>query len=92
MDLALGRVLDPGVPGMTPTLPPAVEAILAALGGLNFKLPGESIITALINLEAQREATMDPALLKRLDTVIVQQTEDLQKIWRGIWVATGLLT
>ena len=70
---------------------------LPDLSNLNLKLnvtgtlPGETIIAALINYAAAREATMDPALKARLDAVLVQQVEDLQHVWRGIWHAWGIV-
>ncbi len=55
-------------------------------------LPGEGALIALLNFAAIRTATMDPDLRKRLDTILVQQAEDLQHIWRSIWVKLGVLT
>jgi hypothetical protein len=54
-------------------------------------LPGESIIAALIAYCSQVRATMDPALMKRLDAVTVQQIEDVQHVWRGIWQTLGVI-
>ncbi len=57
-------------------------------------LPGEALITALISYASEVRATMadkDPALMTRLDAVVVQQLEDLQTVWRGLWVKLGLL-
>ncbi len=54
-------------------------------------LPGEAMFTALLNYVALRTATMDPDLRKRLDAILVQQAEDLQHIWRSIWVKLGVL-
>lgn len=64
-------------------------------GGLELKisgtLPGETMVVKILDyLEAQR-ATMDPALQKRLDAITVQQIEDLQHVWRGIWQALGVV-
>jgi hypothetical protein len=54
-------------------------------------LPGETVIAALINYAATVRSTMDPALMKRLDAVIVQQVEDLQQVWRKAWVKAGVI-
>ena len=76
---------------------PTPPTIADILGGkpLNISitgsLPGEQLITAIITYASQARATMDPALLKRFDAVTVQQIEDLQSVWRSIWVALGVV-
>jgi hypothetical protein len=63
--------------------------------GLDIKvsgeLPGEAAFVALVTFAGQVRTSMDKALVARLDAVMVQQAEDLQKVWRGIWVAMGVL-
>lgn len=57
-------------------------------------LPGETLLTALIGYATTVRVTMastDPALMVRLDAVIVQQIEDLQAVWRGLWVKLGVV-
>ena len=78
------------------TTPIAAPDPLAALKqGLDIRitgtLPGEQLFAALLAYATEVRATMDPALLKRFDAVLVQQYEDLQKVWRGIWVGLGVL-
>ncbi len=60
---------------------------------LNFSgsMPGEAAFVALIGYVGQVRATMDPALVKRLDAILVQQAEDLQSVWRHLWVKAGVL-
>jgi hypothetical protein len=50
-------------------------------------LPGETAIQAIC--EARK--TVDPALLKRLDAVLVQMVEDVHGLWRKMWTDAGLL-
>jgi hypothetical protein len=77
----------------TPVAPP--DPLAALRQGLDIKitgtLPGETVFAALLSYATEMRATMDPALLKRFDAVLVQQYEDLQKIWRNIWVGLGVL-
>lgn len=58
---------------------------------LNASFPGEGIVVALLNFASQRAHDMDPALLKRLDAVLVQQVEDLQGVWRATWIKLGVV-
>ncbi len=55
-------------------------------------LPGEAVITAIIGYATAVRATMDPALTKRLDAITVQQLEDVQGLWRSIWVHLGVIS
>lgn len=76
-------------------IPQAISDLLT--NGLNIKinasgqLPGESIISALINYAAAARGSMDKDLMARLDAVTVQQIEDMQHVWRGIWKALGVV-
>lgn len=77
----------------TPTIPPALSDALTNGLKLNITgtLPGEALITALIGYATEVRATMDPALMKRLDAITVQQIEDVQTLWRSIWVKLGVV-
>ena len=76
---------------------PALPTLADALGPNGIKLnisgtlPGEALITALIAYATAVRATMDPALVKRLDAITVQQIEDVQGLWRSIWVKLGVV-
>lgn len=54
-------------------------------------IPGEQIIAALLNYAASVRSTMKPELLERLDTILIQQAEDAQKIWRKLWIEAKLI-
>jgi hypothetical protein len=54
-------------------------------------IPGEMIISALLNYAASVRSSMKPELLARLDAVLVQQAEDAQRIWRKMWIDAGLI-
>jgi hypothetical protein len=58
---------------------------------LNASFPGETLVVALLNFATKRAERMDPDLLKRLDTILVQQAEDLQGVWRSTWVKLGVV-
>ncbi len=58
---------------------------------INASFPGEAIIVALLNYAAERSHDMDPALRKRLDTILVEQVGDLQGVWRALWVKAGVV-
>lgn len=72
---------------------PITDIINSLKGGIGVgvSLPGEVAFTALLNFLSQARATMDPEIRKRYDTVMVQQYEDLQAIWRKLWVDAGVL-
>ena len=73
----------------TPTLTDALtKGIDLKISGT---LPGETLAVAIINYAQTVRSTMDPALMKRLDTITVQQLEDLQSVWRGIWKTLGVV-
>jgi hypothetical protein len=54
-------------------------------------LPGETIIAAILAYAGRVRETMDPVLLKRLDSITVQQLEDMQAIWRELLVKAGIV-
>lgn len=80
-----------------PDTPPAVPSPLtqALTTGLNLKisgtLPGEQLLVAAFEYAGTVRGSMDPALQKRLDAIVVQQLEDVQALWRGIWIHLGLV-
>ncbi len=88
-------------PTPSPTLSPSPSlldptALLKTLqAGLDIKitgeLPGEGLMVALLTYMGTVRTTMDKGLRDRMDAVMVQQYEDLQKVWRGIWVAMGVI-
>lgn len=55
------------------------------------KLPGEDVIAKIIDWNMKYRDTMDPEIRKRWDAILVEQAEDLQAIWRNLWVQWGLL-
>ncbi|HWR49904.1 MAG TPA: hypothetical protein VN428_02285 [Bryobacteraceae bacterium] len=59
---------------------------------LSGSLPGEAAIAKICEYATMVRQTMDPELAKRLDNVTVTMVEDAYKVWRGIWVAAGVLT
>jgi hypothetical protein len=59
--------------------------------GVSATLPGEAVITALISFANTARSNMDPALRTRLDVVLVQQIEDLQRVWRSLWIRLGVV-
>ncbi len=76
----------------TPTLADALKVVDGGIKlNISGTLPGEALITAIMTYAAQVRATMDPKLMARWDAVTVQQVEDLQAVWRGIWVALGVV-
>lgn len=54
-------------------------------------LPGEAGFTALVNAWTVARGGMTDDHRNRLDAIVVQQAEDLQGLWRGLWVALGVL-
>lgn len=79
-----------------PTVPPISPALADALtNGLKLNiqgtLPGETLIVALIGYATMVRSTMDKALMDRLDAITVQQIEDVQGLWRSIWVHLGVV-
>lgn len=76
-----------------PIAPTLADALSPAGLKLNITgtLPGEALITAILGYASQVRATMDPALVKRLDAITVQQIEDVQALWRSIWVKLGVV-
>ena len=72
-----------------------VPAILKSLTDIKLSitgnLPGEQALVAVLNFASSNRLTMNPAIRDRFDAITVQQAEDLQKLWRGIWVLSGLL-
>lgn len=69
----------------------ALAAMKALLGSITGSLPGEAAFVAAVNYATTVRATMDPAIAKRWDALFIQQAEDLQSLWRGLIVMTGLL-
>ena len=55
------------------------------------QLPGETALLAVLNFATAFRATMDPAVRDRWDKILVEQAEDLQKVWRKMWVDWGVL-
>ena len=83
---------------MSTTPTPVPADLLAQLQkGMDLKLnvtatlPGEALIVALINYATEVRKNMDTEMIKRLDTVTVQQIEDLQHVWRGLWKLVGVV-
>jgi hypothetical protein len=73
---------------------PATTATPQTLGlSLNITgtLPGEALLEELTKYAGIVRNTMAPALRDRLDAILVQQAEDLQKVWRGMFVRAGIL-
>lgn len=54
-------------------------------------LPGEQLISKILDLYMETRKEMSPELRAKWDAVLVQQIEDAQSIWRKIWVALGVL-
>lgn len=54
-------------------------------------LPGETLMVKILEVYLSVRAGMDPALVARWDAVTVQQVEDLQRAWRGIWQTLGVV-
>ncbi len=86
------------MPDQTTTPAPlnlAGALVQAATGGFELKisgkLPGEEFGAALLNYMAVRQTNMAPQYRDRLDAVLAEQAEDLQYIWRKIWVTAGVL-
>lgn len=79
----------------SPASSPVADLIQGIQGDLKLNisgtLPGEAVLTALISFLTVSRETMDPEVRKRFDLVLAQQTEDLQKLWRGLWVMLGVL-
>ncbi len=79
--------------GTTPTALP--DPLAALRQGLDIKItgtmPGETLMVALLQYGSTVRQTMDKDLLKRFDAVFIQQYEDLQSVWRHIWVGLGVL-
>ena len=79
----------------TSTALPDITSLLKQLTDIKLSvtgnLPGESAFVAGLNYAATVRATMDPAVAKRWDAIFIQQAEDLQGLWRGMWVMAGLL-
>lgn len=57
----------------------------------DFTLPGEQLIVVLIEFATKAREQMPPALRDRLDAVTVQQIEDMQALWRGLWIKLGVV-
>lgn len=79
---------------MTDPIAPTLADALSPTGiklNISGTLPGEALITALIAYATDVRATMDPALVKRLDAITVQQIEDVQALWRSIWIKLGVV-
>ena len=79
----------PGAPSAPSSVPVTPAFSLLNLAGGSF--PGETFLAAFFNWASTVRATMDPEIRRRFDLVWVQQYEDLQGIWRGIWIAAGLI-
>lgn len=81
----------------TPIVTPPSDLLSTLANGVNIKfnvtgeLPGENLIISIMAYATEVRKTIDPTLMARIDAITVQQMEDVQKIWRGIWVALGLL-
>lgn len=78
----------------TPTPAPSLlqQALTTGLSlNISGTLPGETLLSELLKTYAAVRSSMDPALVKRWDAVTVQQIEDLQAVWRGLWVTLGVL-
>ncbi len=74
--------------------PPSLPSLEKSLGltlNVSGTLPGEALLVELVKFAELGMQRMDPALLKRLDAIVVQQAEDLQKLWRGLFVKAGIL-
>jgi hypothetical protein len=74
-----------------PDLNAALKALTDIKLSITGSLPGEQAFVAGINYATAARTTMDPAILKRWDSIFIQQAEDLQSLWRGMWVMAGLL-
>lgn len=72
-----------------PTLADALGAGIKL--NITGSLPGEALMTAIMQYVTTVRANMDPALLRRWDAITIQQMEDLQSLWRGIWETIGVL-
>ncbi len=78
----------------SPVPPPTLPSLEKSLGltlNVSGTLPGEALLVELVKFAELKETRMDPALVKRLDAILVQQAEDLQKLWRGLFVKAGIL-
>jgi hypothetical protein len=75
-----------------PTAPTLTDALTTGIKlNISGTLPGEALLTQVIAYADRVRATMDPELRTRLDKILVQQMEDLQSLWRGIWTTLGVL-
>lgn len=80
---------------MAPT--PAPSALLEQALGAGLKLniqgtlPGEQLLIMILDTYSKVRASMDPALVARWDAVTVQQIEDFQHVWRGLWQTLGVV-
>ena len=77
----------PALPDISGLLKQLTDIKLSVTGSL----PGESAFVAGLNYAASVRATMDPKISARWDAIFIQQAEDLQGLWRGMWVMAGLL-
>lgn len=55
------------------------------------QLPGEAGYCKTLDFIMSRFAGMDPAIQKRWDAILIEQAEDLQRVWRKLWVDWGVL-
>jgi hypothetical protein len=80
-------------PPIDPTVLAAIQAALSTGIKLNITgtLPGEGMITAILTYATEVRKTMDPALLKETDAITTQMLVDVYGVWRGIWVALGVV-
>jgi len=80
---------------MAETTSTALSLVDAISKGIEIKvtgsLPGETVILAVLKAYISVRESMDPELRKRWDAITVQQLEDVQNVWRGIWVALGVV-
>ena len=75
----------------TPNITEVIQKIFGSSFTVGMTFPGESIIVAGFKYGETVRETMDDALLKRYDAVMVQILEDSYKVYRDIWVKAGVL-
>jgi len=97
--------MTPAIPVIAAPAPtaPTISSIFsnpaAALAGLQTgiklnlagTLPGEELLAKMVEAWQTQRTTMDPDIRRRFDLILIQQWEDLQHLWRGIFVAMGVL-
>lgn len=55
------------------------------------KLPGEDLLIEIFKHDVEVRKSMSPENLARWDNIWLTTVEDLQHVWRGLWIMWGVI-